>query len=112
MKLLYLAIPYSGMQKSSYNQINQVMIKFLEQGYNCFSPISHFHGCAELGLPVDWNYWQKICTDWLRRCDKMIVVIPYEGAEMVRSSKGVSEEIKLANKLGIPVKIFDVERNL
>ncbi len=109
MKLIYLAIPYSGMKDSSYDQVNKAMIKFLEKGFNCFSPISHFHGLAKLGSPVDWNYWQKICEDWVQRCDEVIVLVPKEGTDKIRNSKGVQAEIQVAKTLGIPITFNDIE---
>ncbi|MDX1371233.1 MAG: DUF1937 family protein, partial [Nitrososphaeraceae archaeon] len=92
------------MEESSYNQVNRVMIHYLEKGVNCFSPISHYHGLTTLGLPVDWQYWQRLCTQWLNLCNKLIIVIPEEGAEKIRNSKGVNAEIVLAQKIGLPVE--------
>lgn len=111
MEKIYLAIPYSGMAKSSYNQANKFTAKVMNMGYNPFSPITHSHPLTSFGVPGDWEFWQKIDLDWIDVCDEVWVLIPEEGVEKVRQSTGVNAEIKYAKNIGKPVHYFQFQND-
>jgi len=99
LKKVYLAIPYSGMEKSSYEQATKACTMIINQlGHNVFSPITHSHPIAKLGVKGTWEYWQKIDYQYLDWADEMWVLIPKEGLTKVISSTGVVAECKYAIK--------------
>lgn len=99
LKKIYLAIPYSGMEESSYEQATKACMMIINQlGHNVFSPITHSHPIAKLGVKGTWEYWQKIDYQYLDWADEMWVLIPKEGLTKVISSTGVVAETKYAVK--------------
>ena len=69
-------------------------------GVYVFSPISHTHPIAEAGsLPTGWEFWEAYDNIMLSRCTKLIVLM----LDGWKESKGVAAEIKIAEKLGIPI---------
>lgn len=99
LKKVYLAIPYSGMEESSYEQATKAtMLIINEMGHNVFSPITHSHPVAKLGVKGTWDYWQKIDYQYLDWADEMWVLIPKEGLTKVLTSTGVVAETKYAIK--------------
>lgn len=65
-----------------------------------FSPISHTHPISMAGeLPCEWEYWEKFDTAFLTH-SKELIVLMLDGWE---DSKGVNAEIKIAERLGIPI---------
>jgi nucleoside 2-deoxyribosyltransferase len=108
MKKIYLAIPYTGMQESSYNQANEATVKLLNQGYNVFSPITHSHPLTLLesyNVPHTWEYWQQIDYQFIDWADEVYVFIPKEGISSVVNSTGVNAEIKYAMDHNKPVNL-------
>ena len=113
MKKIYLAIPYSGMEQSSYDQatfatsqiINQYMI-------NVFSPITHSHPLVKYGAKGTWDYWQNIDYQFIDWCDEVWVLIPKEGRDKIEKSTGVQAEIKYAKETGKPVKFISVQTTI
>lgn len=60
MNKIYLAIPYSGMEESSFKQANQATALLLNKGNNVFSSISQFHHISkEYDLPGNWDFWKN-----------------------------------------------------
>jgi hypothetical protein len=108
LKMIYLAVPYSGIEGSSYRQVTVATAKLMMQyvDINVFSPITHSHPLTQFGLKGDWEFWKEIDTQFLSKCDEMWVLIPDEGLDKVYKSIGVQEEIKIATQLGIPVKFL------
>lgn len=105
MKKVYLAIPYSGMEQSSYGQATAATAQLINQHeINVFSPITHSHPLTKHGVKGTWDYWQKIDFQFIDWCDEVWVLIPTEGAEMVKKSVGVQAEIEYAIKTGKTVK--------
>lgn len=98
MKKVYLAIPYTGMEESSFKQANKATAVLLNKGiFNVFSPISHSHHISvEHGLPGDWKFWQEIDYQFIDWCEEVFVVIPEEGFDKISSSTGVMAEISYA----------------
>lgn len=98
---LYLSIPYSGMEATSFRVANYVAGKLMEQGHTVFSPISHSHPiAAECDLHEGWEFWKRQDEPFIEWCDELCVVM----LKGWKKSKGVHEEIKIAKKLGKPVQ--------
>lgn len=106
---IYLAIPYSGMEESSFQQANEATVELLKNGYNVFSPITHSHPLTRFNLPGTWDFWSKIDYQFLDWCDKVVVLIPKEGWEKVETSKGCSAEVDYALKNGKSVTWINLE---
>jgi len=114
MKKIYLAIPYTGMQESSYRQANVASVAVLNEGYNVFSPITHSHPLAQLeglNVPHTWEYWSQIDYQFLDWADEMWVVVPEEGMKTVLDSTGVNAEIEYAVKQGMVIRAITCEDN-
>lgn len=107
MNKVYVAIPYTGMEESSYEQANMATADVMREGYNPFSPITHSHPLTNYEVPGDWEFWSQIDMDWIDVCDEVWVVIPREGVEKVRNSTGVQAEIKYADENDIPVRVYE-----
>jgi len=104
LKKIYLAIPYSGMEKSSYDQANRATVAILNEGYNVFSPITHSHPLAQLGTPGTWEFWSKIDYQFLDWADEVWVLIPDEGIKKVMDSTGVNAEMHYAQASDMPIR--------
>jgi nucleoside 2-deoxyribosyltransferase len=110
---IYLAIPYSGMEESSFEQANEATVKLLKQGFNVFSPITHSHPLTRFDLPGTWEFWSKIDYQFLDWCDVCLVLVPKEGEEKVIASVGVKAEIDYAikkNKLVLFGEMLELDR--
>ena len=104
LKKIYLAIPYSGMEESSYNQANDATVHVInELGHNVFSPITHSHPIAKLGVKGTWEYWQKIDYQFIDWADEVWVLYPKEGISKVLNSVGVQAEIEYAQEHNKPI---------
>lgn len=111
MKLIYLAIPYSGMEESAFEQANLATVLLLKQGYNVISPITHCHSLTKVegyDLPGTWEFWREIDFQLIDKCDEVFVLVPEQGMDWVMNSVGVQAEIKYANKHHKPVTIIDI----
>jgi hypothetical protein len=73
----------------------------MEAGHSIFSPIAHSHAIAvHGGLAKDWGYWRNIDMEWIRLCGA-VWVLQLQGW---RESVGVTEEIRYAKIMQIPVR--------
>ena len=100
MKKIYLAIPYSGNENSSFIKANRAAGKLLMDGNIVFSPISMSHPIAsQCDLPGDWAFWKKFDEAFIEWCDEMHVIC-LDGWE---KSKGVCAEMKIATRLEKPI---------
>ena len=98
--LIYLAIPYSGIEDKSFEISSKVSAALLKKGYNVISPVVLGHVIAEQNnLMLDHDDWYDIDLAILRRCD-MLLVLTIAGWE---NSKGVQLEIEEAKKFGMPI---------
>lgn len=113
MRKIYLAIPYSGMEKSSYEQANRATVILLSSGYNVLSPISHSHPLTysheNIELPGTWEFWSKVDYQFIDWSDEIIVLIPKEGYDKVRDSTGVQAEIKYGIENNKSVTFYTME---
>lgn len=99
MKKIYLAIPYTGIEESSFNQANAGMALILNKGHNVFSPISHGHTMSKnFNIPGTWEYWAKRDYQFIDWADEVWLLIPKESTnlELVLKSKGVMAELQYA----------------
>jgi hypothetical protein len=96
----YLAIPYTNsdpkIMEYRFEMVNRIAAKFIRDGRNVYSPISHNHLIVPFGVPKDWEFWGKFDREFLEICGKMIVVM----ADGWEYSRGIKEEIAIFKELG------------
>lgn len=104
--MIYLSVPYSGMEELSF-EVSCLMTAFLmKTGATVFSPIVHSHVLvSKYDMPLDHEFWLKHDLEVLKKCDEMYV-IALPGWE---KSVGVQREIEEAGRLGIPVVFLEAE---
>lgn len=105
--LIYLASPYSkfpGGRERAFHLVCKKAAELMLEGYNVFCPIAHSHPIEVHGNihPDDANhsFWLKQEFAVLEKCSEVFVYMMPSWKE----SYGVNEEIKLADKLGIPIR--------
>lgn len=111
LKKIYLALPYTDMQESSYKQANEASVLILNKEMNVFSPITHSHPLTQLeglDVPHTWDYWKNIDYQFIDWADEIYVLVPEEGFSMVLKSTGVKAEIKYAEEQGKKVTFVKV----
>lgn len=113
MRKIYLAIPYSGMQESSYEQATIATAILLKKGFNVYSPITHSHPLTKQGidLPHSWDFWEKIDKQFIDWADEVYVMIPIEGYEKILSSIGVQAEIAYAKEKNMNINYITMNSN-
>lgn len=112
MKKVYLAIPYTDMMESSFQQANEATALILNKGTNVFSPISHCHHIAkEYDLPKTWNFWKQIDYQYIDWADEVWVLCPIEGLSKIKESTGVQAEIKYAKDNDKKIRLIRVNNN-
>lgn len=107
--LIYLAAPYShpdpAVMDRRFHEINAVAAQLMQSGEFIFSPISHTHPIAMAGgLPTGWDFWEKYDRAILSACCEVRVLM----LDGWRESRGVTAEIAIAIKLGLPVTYIDL----
>lgn len=110
-KLIYLASPYTNadveIMEDNYVVVSNIAADMVANGDVVFSPISYGHNLIQFkDMPGDWGFWFNFCVTFLLKCDKLIVC-KMPGWE---KSIGVSEEIEIANKYGIPVEYIETNK--
>jgi hypothetical protein len=102
--MIYLASPYShpelAIRVERFHAVCRIAAALMRNGEIVFSPIAHGHPIAEHGLPTDWTFWERHCREQLAPCTEL-VVLTLDGW---RESMGVAEEIRMAGRLGKPVR--------
>jgi hypothetical protein len=110
--MIYLAGPYShpdpAVRERRYREACRVTAALLRAGRHVFSPIVHGHPLVEFGMPTDWESWQRIDREHLRRCDE-VLVLTLDGWQ---DSAGVLAEVRQAAQLGLPVRHLDPTADL
>ena len=107
---IYLASPYShpdkAVRQQRFEAVCRVAAKLVAQGENVFSPIAHSHPLAEYGdlPPMDHEMWLRVDLAFLERCREMRIVKLDGWAQ----SKGVAEEISIADELGKPIRFIEL----
>ena len=107
-KIEYLAIPYSDKDKNVMDfrasVSDYIFAKLSNEGRIVYAPISSCHGIAKkYGLPKTFEFWEKVCLEFVGLAYKLIV-IKLPGWQ---SSVGLTAELKLAQKLGIEIEYLD-----
>lgn len=108
-RIIYLASPYSHSDKDvvekRFAQVREITANLTKFGYIIFSPILHSHPLAvQHGLKGDWDFWKRIDEAFIK-ASGLLLVAKIDGWEQ---SKGVTAEIKIAEKHGIPVEYLGV----
>jgi len=103
-ELIYIASPYShdneDTMSSRFDQVCEYAGRMMQSGKVVYSPIAHSHPIAmRVGLPTDWEYWEKFDHVMLSRCTELHV-LQIDGWY---ESEGVRAEVCMAEQLGIPV---------
>jgi hypothetical protein len=108
--LIYLAQPYSHPDervRALRTELGFVMTaRLMNSGYTVFSPIVHTHlleSRLRRELAEDHDFWMKQDIAILRHCAEL-VVLTLPGWE---ESKGVAEEIAVAQACGIPITYME-----
>jgi len=106
---IYLATPYTDLSheimQERFELVTRKAGELLKQGHIVFSPITSNHPIAiRCGLPVEYEFWKEFCEAFLEWCDE-IWVYKLPGW---KKSVGVKAEIKIAGKLGKPVKFIEI----
>lgn len=97
MKKVYLALPYSHKQDQMREhriEIARRIAKLLIlQSYIVICPVLQSHG---LGLPTDWQFWEKHDFAFLEWCDELwIIMLPdWEKSVGVQSETGVAKILR------------------
>lgn len=110
--MIYLASPYShpdhAVREQRFQEACRAAAKLIRLGYAVFSPIAHSHPICQHGCPGDWDSWEAFDQELLSHCDE-VVVLAIDGW---RESVGVQAEIRLAAKLGKPVRYLQPDCSL
>jgi hypothetical protein len=108
MKRIYLAIPYTGMEEASFEIATRLTAKFLNEGLNIFSPITHSHPLKRYNLPGDWGFWSEVDYQFIEHfAEELIIVVPANGGmDSIMKSIGVQAEIEFAKKLHKPITYY------
>jgi hypothetical protein len=108
--LTYLASPYTHADKWTMAARAQAAAvaagKLMAQGIVVFSPIAHSHPIAVAcpALPqCDFEFWMKFDRAFLE-CSQKLIVLKLHGWQ---ESHGVTQEIRIAQELGIPVEFME-----
>lgn len=103
-ELIYLASPYSdpdsAVIEQRYRGVLRILARLTLKGLICYSPIVHNH---HIEIGKDWQVWERIDSEFLRRCDRLIVV-KLQGWEQ---SRGVQAEIELAKSRSLPIEYME-----
>lgn len=108
--IYYLAQPYTAedeeLVRKRYEQGRDAAATLFLRGWVVFAPIAHGHDMAEHNsLPKAWEWWERIDRAFIRHCDGLIVLM----LEGWRNSRGVTEEIKYATELQLPIHYLNPE---
>jgi len=111
MRRIYLAIPYTGMEESSYEQSILATAAIIKNNPNVtiYSPIINSHPLTKHGLEGTWEYWQDVDLEWLALCDTLVIVIPREGVERAKKSIGLESEHYCAVDKGLEILCVNFE---
>jgi hypothetical protein len=107
-KLEYLAIPYSNIDKNIMDfraaVSDYIFAELSSEGRIVYAPISSCHNISKkYGLPKTFEFWEKVCLEFVSSAYKLIVV-KLPGWQ---SSVGLTAELKLAQILGLKIEYLD-----
>jgi len=111
--LSYLAAPYShddpDVRHSRFLTITAFAARLQERGKNIFSPITHCHPMVheiDDAMDMSWEQWEQYDRLMLSFSSELIVM-QLEGWNV---SVGVTNEIKIAKEIGIPVLFVPMDQ--
>jgi len=108
--LTYLASPYSHpdatVRMARYDAVIQAQSAMFRKGIHVYSPIAQCAEAAERhGLPTDFAFWMRFNRRMITSCDSMTVLC----IDGWQSSRGIREEVAIAQDRGMPVRWVDVD---
>jgi hypothetical protein len=107
--MIYLASPYTHPEasdrQSRFDAACKATTELARCGLVVFSPIVHGHSLVRIGLPIEWEYWERFDHEYLRRCDWMVVLM----LDGWQESRGVQAEINLTSKLDLRIDYLSLE---
>jgi len=100
----YLGLPYTdndpAVEDWRAEISNMIAVDLTKRGRIIFAPISAWHHLArKYKLPGTFEYWLKLDEEFIK-ASKKLLIITLPGW---RESKGVTGEIKLAEKYNVPI---------
>jgi hypothetical protein len=102
--VIYLASPYThvdaAVRESRFDAACLATSALMRAGRHVYAPIVHSHPLVRYGLPTEWDFWQALDCEHLRRCDE-VIVLTLDGW---KSSRGVQAEIDMAIELDLPIR--------
>ena len=107
-RLIYICCPYTSSDpavcEARFEAACRAAAELIRQGRSVFSPISHSHAICRYGLPLNWQFWQRIDLEFLEMCSE-VVVLKLPSWE---KSGGVQAEIAAARAMGKPVTFLEM----
>jgi len=102
--MIYLCSPYShpdpSVREARFDAACLATVELMRAGHVVFSPIVHGHPLVRFDLPIEWDYWERIDREHLRKCDEVVVLM----LDGWRESRGVQAEIDLAIEMDLPIR--------
>jgi hypothetical protein len=104
----YLAIPYlhddEAVMQFRADVSDIIFADLSNQGRYIYAPISSCHHIAQkYDLPRDWKFWAGLDEEFVTICKTLLVITLPGWVE----STGVTAEISIANREGIPIEYID-----
>lgn len=107
--MIYLASPYThpdpAVRVARFEAACLATVTLVRAGHAVFSPIVHSHALVAHGLPIEWDFWERLDREHLMHSD-VVLVLMLDGW---RVSAGVRNEIRLAAEFGLPVSYASLE---
>lgn len=112
MSYIYLASPYSdpdpAIVQRRYHLVLSATASLLRDCIWTYSPIVHCHELARLhSLPTDFAFWRDYNKAMLQKANA-IALLDIPGWE---NSKGVKDELQIAELLAIPFRVVKITEN-
>ena len=113
--MIYVSSPYTSADAATVEYrvtaVEMFTGELLRRGVTAFSPIAHSHRIAKSAnppLPTAWEWWRKHDQEYILSSGALVVLMLPGWQE----SKGVADEIELAQRSQLPVLYFQVGGNL
>ena len=102
MKFIYVASPFSGDMDGNTKRTKEYCKRVVDEGNVPIAPHLHYPQFLDDTNPEERELGLLFALKLLEKCDELWV--------FARISSGVKNEIKMAEKMGIPIKYFlDIE---
>lgn len=84
------------------------LTEFWKEGNIVFSPIIHCYDASnKYDLPKDYTFWQRIDRHMIDNSDEVWVLKMEDDVGSWSDSKGITDEVQYAERLGKKVVYFD-----